>query len=133
MSIGVKDTAAMIAGMCPVLDPETYHFCTLPVGAERPGAALASFVEDEGLSVILPEAVAVAMGLNSDTPMARITLSVYSALDGVGLTAAVAGVLAEASIACNMVAATQHDHAFVPAEDAQRAMAILRELAGGGA
>lgn len=119
----------MIAGMRPVLDPETYHFATLPEGAEPPAGALASFAEGEGLSVILPEAVAAATGHLSATPMQRITLSVYSALDGVGLTAAVAGVLAEAGIACNMVAATQHDHAFVPSGRADEAMALLQRLA----
>lgn len=129
MSTPVKDTAAMIAGMRPVLDPETYHFATLPEGAEPPSGALAFFAEDEGLSVILPDVLAEAMRLSSETPMKRITLSVYSALDGVGLTAAVAGVLAEAGIACNMVAATQHDHAFVPADRAGDAMALLQGLA----
>ncbi|WP_246162321.1 ACT domain-containing protein [Roseovarius faecimaris] len=128
----VRDTNAMIAGMAPVLDPETYHFVTLPEGAALPGAALASFVEDEGLSVILPEALAKELGLLSETPMRRITLSVYSALDGVGLTAAVAGALAEAGIPCNMVAATRHDHAFVPVAQAVQAMTILKALASDG-
>ena len=36
---------------------------------------------------------------------ARITLMVHSDLEGVGLTAAVSGALADAGIACNMVAA----------------------------
>lgn len=125
----VRDTSQMIAGMAPVLDPDTYHFKTLPEGATLPDKALASFAEDEGLSVILPEAAAEELGLSTDMPMARITLSVYSALDGVGLTAAVASALAEAGIACNMVAATQHDHAFVPADRAGDAMALLQGLA----
>ena len=68
-------------------------------------------------------------GLPTDMAMARITLSVHSALDGVGLTAAVAAALAEAGIPCNMVAAFHHDHAFVPLADAPRALAILKELA----
>jgi hypothetical protein len=46
--------------------------------------------------------------------MACLTLRVHSALDGVGLTAAVASALAEIGIPCNMVAAFHHDHAFVP-------------------
>ena len=92
--------------------------------------ALASFAEDEGLSVILTDQVARDAGLASDLPMRRITLTVHSALDGVGLTAAVASALANAGIACNMVAAYHHDHAFVPEDDADRALAILQALAG---
>jgi hypothetical protein len=46
----------------------------------------------------------------------------------VGLTAAVAGALADLGIPCNMVAAYHHDHAFVPEADADRAMEALRGL-----
>ena len=128
----VRDTNAMIAGMAPVLDPETYCFCmaldeTAPAAM---AAAIASFREDEGLSLILPLRKARDLGCDADLPMRRITLTVHSALDGVGLTAAVAGVLARNAIACNMVAATHHDHAFVPVDDAERALHLLLELAG---
>ena len=120
----------MIRGMAPVLDPERWHFClvTDPETAAR-AAPLASFREDEGLSLILSEGEATALGFATDLPMARLTLTVHSALDGVGLTAAVAGALADAGIPCNMVAAFHHDHAFVPLDDAPRALAILKALA----
>ena len=127
MAVPVKDTHAMIAGMAPVLDPTIYHFCTGPEALLT--EAIASFREDEGLSLILPDELARAHDLHSDLPMQRITLSVHSALDGVGLTAAVAGALSAAGIACNMVAGVQHDHAFVPAVDAARAVQLLRDLA----
>jgi hypothetical protein len=61
--------------------------------------------------------------------MACLTLTVHSALDGVGLTAAVASALADEGIPCNMVAAFHHDHVFVPEERAEEALAILRALA----
>jgi hypothetical protein len=60
--------------------------------------------------------------------MAMITLNVYSALDGVGLTAAVATALAKAGIACNMVAALNHDHVFVPSERREEALAVMLAL-----
>lgn len=129
----VRDTQAMITGMSPVLDEKTYCFCVVTDGLSKPDAAaraLASFVEEEGLSLILTAKTAADMGFEAEMAMRRITLAVHSALDGVGLTAAVAGALAEAGIACNMVAAYHHDHAFVPADDAERALAILKELAG---
>ncbi|MEP3675623.1 ACT domain-containing protein [Sulfitobacter sp.] len=127
MGAPVKETRAMIAGMAPVLDPVIYHFCTGPAGLLPD--AIASFREEEGLSLILSDAVALAHGLRSDMPMQRITLTVHSALDGVGLTAAVAAALAQVGIACNMVAGLHHDHAFVPADDAARAVEALLALA----
>lgn len=124
----------MIRGMAPVLDPATWHFCTLsdPTVAAR-ATPLATFREDEGLSLVISEAEARALGLGTDLPMARITLTVHSALDGVGLTAAVATALADAGIPCNMIAAFHHDHAFVPLADAPRALHILQQLAAGEA
>ena len=122
----------MIAGMAPVADPETWHFCTTEDVSRAEQArphALAVFMEDEGVSLILPDAVARDLGFAVEMPMRRITLSVQSALDGVGLTAAVSTALAEAHIPCNMVAAYHHDHAFVPAELAARAMEILQQVA----
>lgn len=126
----VADTHAMIAGMDPVLDARVWCF----VGGEDQdivfqlmGHALATFREAEGLSLIVPHDVALANDLEAD-PYARITLQVHSALEGVGLTAAVGTALAEAGIACNMVAALRHDHAFVPADRADEALAILTQL-----
>lgn len=133
MTQPVRETAAMIAGMDPVLDARLWSF----VGGEDPdvvfqlmGHALATFREDEGLSLIVPHEVALANEIAADA-YARITLRVHSALHGVGLTAAVSSALAEAGIACNMVAALRHDHAFVPAELGEEALTILKQLQGG--
>jgi hypothetical protein len=60
--------------------------------------------------------------------MRQITLRVHSALDGVGLTAAVASALSDAGIPCNMVAAFHHDHVFVPSSLAAAALDALRKL-----
>lgn len=128
----VRDTKDMISGMAPVRDPETWHFCTTDDRelAERARPhALAVFGEDEGTSLILPDEVARDLGFAVEMPMSRITLSVHSALDGVGLTAAVASALAEALIPCNVVAAYHHDHVFVPEELAEAAMSILLDVA----
>ncbi len=130
----VRDTQDMIKGMAPVRDPEIWHFCTTDdrdlADRARPHA-LAVFGEDEGTSLILPDEVARDLGFAVEMPMSRITLSVHSALDGVGLTAAVATALAGAHIPCNVVAAYHHDHVFVPEELAEDAEAILQGVARG--
>lgn len=120
----------MIGNMDPVLRDGRFVFATFPDGAppDLLAASIASFHEDEGLSLILPADTAKAAGLPSDQPMRCVTLRVHSSLIGVGLTAAVATALADAGIACNMVAAHHHDHAFVPAADTERAVKILRDL-----
>ena len=122
----VRETATMIAAMAPVLDPLFYAFATgeAPVGEARPFAIIH---ESEATTRIVPVHDGV-LPEGSERPFRRIVLTVHSALDGVGLTAAVATALAQANVACNMVAGTFHDHIFVPADDADKALSILQEL-----
>lgn len=129
MTERVRDTAVMIAGMAPRLDHRTYRFVlvALDTAPQLLGAAIATFREDDGVTAIVSSEVADELGIDGPD-FARITLMVHSDLEGVGLTAAVAGALAEAGIACNMVAAFHHDHAFVPADRAQEALEILQRL-----
>ena len=127
----VKGTRKMIANMTPVLQPGIFVFCAM-LNRDDTGDALARakcvFVEDEGLSLILPKADADALGLSYDTSMRQITLMVFSSLTGVGLTAAVAKALTKERIPANVVAAAHHDHIFVPAKHADLAIQTLRAL-----
>jgi hypothetical protein len=120
-----------IASLAPVLQPVTFVFCSIlnnETAKDAIAVAIGSFVEDEGLSLILPRTEAVRLGLIFDMTMRQITLMVYSNLDGVGLSATVAGALAEKGIPANIVAAAQHDHIFVPSRQADDAMKVLRDL-----
>ncbi len=119
----VRDRSAMIAGMAPARQPGIWVFVTGPAPAHP--SAIATMREAEGLSQVLPLDEARRLGLDTSLPMAQITLTVHSALDGVGLTAAVSGALADAGIPCNMIAGYHHDHLFVPEAQAEAAMAIL--------
>lgn len=123
----LSDRGEMIRSLSPELKPGRFVFAV----SEDPGLAAQArglFHEEEGLTMILPEKAAREAGLPADLPMRQITLAVTSALDGVGLTAAVAEALARYGIPCNVVAAVHHDHVFVPADRAQDALAVLETL-----
>lgn len=89
---------------------------------------LASVVEAEGLSVVLRREDADRLRLHYDFVGAWITLHVYSALETVGLTGAVAEALTESGISCNMIAGYHHDHVLVPEDRLGDALARLKEL-----
>lgn len=72
---------------------------------------------------------AVASTPLPDECFARVTLSVHSALAAVGLTAAVADVLAARAIPANVVAGYYHDHIFVPYKQRFDALDALQSLA----
>lgn len=127
----IRDTHAMLAGMTPVLKDGEFVFCATQdadVVARALPLALGSFKEEEAVTLILGRIDAAALGLKETMPMRRIVLEVFSSLEGVGLTAAVASALAAENIPCNMVAAFHHDHVFVPADMAERALAVLRDV-----
>ncbi|MCF3641906.1 ACT domain-containing protein [Rhizobium sp. TRM95111] len=129
---GICDLDRLLKEMRPVLAQGEFVFCTVPDGDLRPWLdldPLGTFREEEGLTLILPMAVAQANGLSGSAALSLITLTVHSALEAVGLTAAIATALARDGISANVVAAYHHDHVFVPAADGERALAALEALA----
>ncbi|MDH6115771.1 ACT domain-containing protein [Kitasatospora sp. GAS204B] len=126
---GETDLQKLLADMRPVLNPGRFVFCTfggrVPTGL-RPVVTVA---EAEGMTAVVEQQEADALGLPYDFVAAWITLRIHSALAAVGLTAAVAGRLTEHGISCNVVAGFHHDHLFVPAGEAERAVDALRRLA----
>lgn len=130
---GETDLATLISQMRPMLDPEPYVFCTF---ASKSMTDLAEydpiglFAETEGLTAILPVERARELGLAEAEWFRRITLTVHSSLEAVGLTASISAALAAEGISANVVAAYFHDHVFVPEERADDALAALRKLAG---
>ena len=124
-----SDLETLLTHMRPRLHPGRYAYVCMPDGfALDPARIIASIREPEGLSVILAEQAAVALGLPVAFTASWITLDVHSDLAAVGLTAAFAQALAQAGISCNVVAGVHHDHLFVPAERAQQAMEALQAL-----
>ena len=125
----IRDLDRLLAGMRPSLQEGRYAFATLPPDQTMdPTKVIASIREAEGLSMVLAETDALALGLPIAFVAAWITLEVHSDLAAIGLTAAFSQALAEAGIGCNVVAGTVHDHLFVPAEQAAEAMSVLQAL-----
>jgi hypothetical protein len=115
--------------MDPRLNDGVYVFVSVPLDADiKPLKPIATFLEDEGLSIIVEELQVEDTDIRVIFRAAWITLTVNSDLNAVGLTAAVANAIADKGISCNVVAAANHDHLFVPIESAEEAMAALREL-----
>lgn len=128
----VKELDQMLRQMRPELRPGRYVFTTPETPLPPAVRPVMMFAEDEGQTAVLTQPEADGLGLSYDVVLAWITLQVNSALDGVGLTAAVSGVLADAGIGCNVVAAAFHDHLFVPEASATRAVQLLEALSRGG-
>ena len=130
---GITDLNSLLTNMNPTLVPGEFVFVTQAAGKYGDGADLGpigSFMEPEGLTLILPKANADDANRSYDGTFRLITLQVHSSLEAVGLTAAVSNALLEHGISANVVAAFFHDHIFVPSAQAQDAVAALNELVG---
>ncbi|MFB6891831.1 ACT domain-containing protein [Kitasatospora sp. NPDC056327] len=125
---GERDLTTLLRDLRPVLNPGRYVYCTLPTKVPAGLRPVATVAEPEGVTVVVAREEADALGLPYTYVAAWITLRIHSALEAVGLTAAVAARLAGEGIGCNVVAGFHHDHLFVAADDAERAVRALEDL-----
>jgi uncharacterized protein len=116
----------LLATMEPVIVPGEFVFVSVSEGTIPD--ALATVYEPEGVTHVLRRHHADALGHHYEFVAAWIMLTVHSALDAVGLTAAVSGVLADAGISCNVIAGLHHDHLLVPTDRADESLRLLRSL-----
>lgn len=126
---GESDLRTLLSGMRPELNPGRYVFTTVDGVVPPDVTPVVTVAEPEGLTLVVREEDADAAGLEYDYVAGWITLRVHSALEAVGLTAAVAVELAGAGLSCNVVAGFHHDHLFVPYERAGQAVSVLEDLA----
>jgi hypothetical protein len=128
---GEKDLNVLLKSLKPSLNEGSYVFLTLK-DIEQISRAdiLFEFKETEGVTIILRKEKADALNLKYEFVASWITLTVHSALDAVGLTAAVSTALTNHNISCNVVAAFYHDHIFVADKDTKKAMEVLGEFSG---
>jgi uncharacterized protein len=128
---GERDLETLLRSADPEVRPGSFVFVVV-----RDEALLdqldpeATIRESEGLTAVVRRERADALGVPYDYLAAWITLRVHSALDAVGLTAAVSSALARAGISCNVIAGYHHDHLLVPADRAADALEVLSGLSG---
>lgn len=128
---GESDLTALLANIHPVVREGDYVYALWPHGKPLEGGVEAAVREAEGLTVVLRRDEAERLGLSYDFVAAWITLQVHSALEAVGLTAAVSSALGTAGISCNVLAGFHHDHLLVPTDQAGHAMDVLTLLQKG--
>ncbi|MDJ0460145.1 ACT domain-containing protein [Streptomyces sp. H27-C3] len=126
---GERELRKLLSGIRPELNPGRYVFTTVAGGVPPGLTPVVTVTEPEGLTLVVRKEDADAANLPYDYEAGWITLRVHSALDAVGLTAAVSRELAEAGVSCNVVAGFHHDHLFVPHGLAAGAVALLEGLA----
>tara|TARA_B100001989_G_C24212604_1_gene303860 strand:- start:157 stop:522 length:366 start_codon:yes stop_codon:yes gene_type:complete len=112
-----------------ILNEGEYVFCSIEnINKININNIICSFKEFAGYSIIISKEEAIINNLSYYFVSAWITLEIDSTLDSVGLTSAFSKELTKAGISCNVVAAYNHDHIFVPYEEKFKAMKILSDM-----
>ena len=129
---GIVDIKVLLKDMKPVLDDVDYVFCTkkcFEIDEEIMKLnPLGTFLESEGMTIIILKDKADKNKLSYESVFNKITLEIHSSLDAVGLTSAFSKQLTEYNISANVVAGYYHDHIFVPKEKAKLAVEVLKKL-----
>ena len=126
---GETDLNILLESLEPNLNLGSYVFISLKdINEILREDILFEFKEAEGITILLSKDKADKYNLDYEFVASWITLKVHSALDAVGLTAAVSSALTKHNISCNVVAAYYHDHLFVSKKDTKKAMEVLSEF-----
>jgi len=134
MNDSKKETASgemsldvLIKAMEPVLYDDIYVFATVEKSSDSKAVRpIMTFIEKEGLTLILTQDSAIENKLDYDFECRMITLNIHSSLEAVGFLARITTRLAGLQMGVNPVSGFYHDHLFVPADRAQDALAELK-------
>lgn len=123
---GEKNLEVLLKTMKPKHNVGEFVFCTTDhLEQINISQIIMSFHEEESITIIAKKEVADQLNLEYSFVASWITLTVHSALEAVGLTAAFSNALSENGISCNVVAAYYHDHIFIDVKDTEKAMNVL--------
>ncbi|MFT5135378.1 MAG: hypothetical protein ACI9XU_001271 [Arenicella sp.] len=128
---GENNLQKLLSSMSPKLMVGEFVFVSIKGAVYGDHAHLepvATVVESEGLTFVISRDKADQGSLSYESVFKCITLEVHSSLDAVGLTAAFSTRLGQCGISANVIAGYFHDHIFVQAKFADKAVAALIEL-----
>ena len=126
---GETDLRKLLKSLKPKLNIGDFVFCVVNNFTNiNDSDIIMRFREEEGHTIIIKKELADSLNFSYPFTAAWITLTVYSSLNAVGLTASFSKALAEKGISCNVVAAFYHDHIFVDVKDKDEAMDVLVRL-----
>jgi len=127
---GDTNLALLIQNMQPKLKEGEFVFASLDRKKfeGKKFNPICTFMEKEGVSLILNRDEADTNDIAYDSIFKMITLNIHSSLNAVGFLACITSELANQDISVNPVSAYYHDHLFVPAARVEQVIQILNQL-----
>ena len=128
---GQTDLKKILESIDPYLVDESFIFMTTDQSLSSISNALnpiASFMENEGLSLIITQAIADKNAITYDSVFSCISLGVHSSLESYGLISTISKELTQNNISTNVFSGYYHDHIFVQSSKAHQALEIISKI-----
>ena len=128
---GQTDLKKILESIDPYLVDESFIFMTTDQSLSSISNTLnpiASFKENEGLSIVITQATADKNAITYDSVFSCISLGVHSSLESYGLISIISRELTQNNISTNVFSGYYHDHIFVQSEKADKALEIISKI-----
>ena len=128
---GQTDLKKILESIDPYLVDESFIFMTTDQSLSSISNTLnpiASFMENEGLSLVITQATADKNAITYDSVFSCISLGVHSSLESYGLISTISKELTQNNISTNVFSGYYHDHIFVQSSKAHRALEIISKF-----
>ena len=128
---GQTDLKKILESIDPYLVDESFIFMTTDQSLSSISNTLnpiASFKENEGLSIVITQATADKNAITYDSVFSCISLGVHSSLESYGLISTISRELTQNNISTNVFSGYYHDHIFVQSEKADKALEIISKI-----
>ena len=128
---GQTDLKKILESIDPYLVDESFIFMTTDQSLGSISNSLnpiASFMENEGLSLVITQATADKNAITYDSVFSCISLGVHSSLESYGLISIISRELTQNNISTNVFSGYYHDHIFVQSSKAHQALEIISKI-----
>ena len=128
---GQTDLKKILESIDPYLVDESFIFMTTDQSLSSISNTLnpiASFKENEGLSIVITQATADKNAITYDSVFSCISLGVHSSLESYGLISTISKELTQNNISTNVFSGYYHDHIFVQSSKAHQALEIISKI-----
>ena len=128
---GQTDLKKILESIDPYLVDESFIFMTTDQSLSSISNTLnpiASFMENEGLSLVITQATADKNAITYDSVFSCISLGVHSSLESYGLISIISKELTQNNISTNVFSGYYHDHIFVQSSKAHQALEIISKI-----
>ena len=128
---GETNLEKILKNLDPYIVKESFIFMTSdaePTNLFKTLNPIATFMEDEGLTLVITQHCADKNDIKYDSVFKCISLGVHSSLESYGLISTISNELTKSNISTNVFSGYFHDHIFVESNKVNKALKVISSI-----